>query len=148
MDKKTNNDRQKTTLKTNDWEGPSCRHRMVIGFTTIYARGGYSIQHFVIKFVSDLRHVGGFLYVYSGFLRQQYWPPLYNWNTVERGVKHRYPNPNPRTFCISRRNSTHLSTRFLTSVIRLVSFVEQEPLPLQEQLRSTPDVSRVRVAQS
>jgi len=30
----------------------------------------YSIQHYVIKFVSDLRQVGGFLPVYSGFLHQ------------------------------------------------------------------------------
>jgi hypothetical protein len=37
----------------------------------------YSIQHYVIKFVSDLRHVGGFLRV----LRL-------NWNIVESGVKH------------------------------------------------------------
>ena len=29
----------------------------------------YSIQHVVIKFVSDLRHVGGF-HRYSGFLHQ------------------------------------------------------------------------------
>jgi len=30
----------------------------------------YSIQHYVIKFVSDLRQVGGFLRVYSDFLHQ------------------------------------------------------------------------------
>ena len=54
------------------------RHRMVIGFTTKCAisayhhlvvssnpaHGGvYSIQYYVIKFVSKLRHVGGFLRV-------------------------------------------------------------------------------------
>ena len=52
------------------------RDRMVVGFTTTYAisvwqhwscefesRSGevYSIKHYVIKFVSDLRQVGGFL---------------------------------------------------------------------------------------
>jgi hypothetical protein len=52
--------------------------RMVVGFTTTCAisayrhyscefesRSGevYLIQHYVIKFVSDLRHVGGFLWV-------------------------------------------------------------------------------------
>ena len=52
--------------------------RMVIGFTTTYAtsayhhkryeldfraREVYSIEHYVIKFVRDLRHVGGFLRV-------------------------------------------------------------------------------------
>ena len=49
------------------------RDRMVIGLTTIYAIGAYhhwccefesrsrrSLQHYVIKFVSDLRQVGGF----------------------------------------------------------------------------------------
>jgi hypothetical protein len=55
-----------------------CRGRMVVGFTTTYAisaydhkrcefepRSGevYSIQHYVIKFVSDLGQVGGFLRV-------------------------------------------------------------------------------------
>ena len=37
------------------------------------------MQHYVIKFVSDLRQVGGFLY-------------QYNWNIVESGVKHHKPN--------------------------------------------------------
>ena len=53
------------------------RDRMVVGFTTTYAIGAfittnvvssnpvygevYSIQHYVIKFVSELRQVGGFL---------------------------------------------------------------------------------------
>jgi hypothetical protein len=52
------------------------RDRMLVGFTTTYAtvpittnvvslnpahREVYSIQHYVIKFVSDLQQVGGFL---------------------------------------------------------------------------------------
>ena len=56
------------------------RDRMVVGFTTTYAisayhhercefksRSGdvYSIQHYLIKFVSDLRQVGGFLLVFQ-----------------------------------------------------------------------------------
>ena len=55
-----------------------CRGRMVVGFTTIYAISAYhqelcefepwsdevySIQHYVIKFISDLRQVSGFLRV-------------------------------------------------------------------------------------
>jgi hypothetical protein len=49
---------------------------MVVGFTTIYAidvyhhwccelesRSGRGVQHYMIKFVSDLRQVGGFLRV-------------------------------------------------------------------------------------
>ena len=54
------------------------RDRMVVGFTTTYAISAYhhqrcefgscssevySIQHYVIKFVSDFRQVGGFLRV-------------------------------------------------------------------------------------
>ena len=53
------------------------RGRMVVGFTTTYAisayphrccefesRSGRGLQHYVIKFVSDLRQVGGFLRVF------------------------------------------------------------------------------------
>jgi hypothetical protein len=48
---------------------------MVVGFTTTYAtsayhhwcefksRSGWGVQHYVIKFVNDLRQVGGFLRV-------------------------------------------------------------------------------------
>jgi hypothetical protein len=50
----------------------------------------YSIQHYVIMFVSDLWQVGGF----SGFLHQLIWPPQYNWNIVESGVKHHIPKHN------------------------------------------------------
>jgi hypothetical protein len=52
------------------------RDRMVVGFTTIYAigtyhhwccgfdsRSGRGVQHYVIKIVSDLQQVGGFLRV-------------------------------------------------------------------------------------
>ena len=47
----------------------------------------YYIQHYVIKFVSDLRQVGGFLRVL------QFIPPIkwYNWNIVEYVVKHHKP---------------------------------------------------------
>jgi hypothetical protein len=44
----------------------------------------YSIQHYVTKFVSDLRQVGGFLRVLM------FPPPI---NIVESGVKHHNPNP-------------------------------------------------------
>ena len=52
------------------------RDRKIVGFTTTYAisayphrccefesRSGRGVQHYVIKFVSDLRQVGGFLRV-------------------------------------------------------------------------------------
>jgi hypothetical protein len=47
----------------------------------------YSI-HYVIKFVRDWSQVGGFLQ----FPPPLKWPPRYNWNIVESGVKHHEPN--------------------------------------------------------
>jgi hypothetical protein len=76
------------------------RDRMIVGFTTSCAISVYHLLSCEFeprswrsvlgttlcdKFVSDLRHVGGFL---SGFL---HW---YNWNIVESGVKHHKPKPN------------------------------------------------------
>jgi len=55
--------------------GYRCRDGMVVGFTTTYAisayhwcyefksRSGRSVQHYVIKFISDLRQVSGFFRV-------------------------------------------------------------------------------------
>ena len=73
------------------------RERIVVGFTTTYAISAYhhwccefesrsrrGVQHYAIKFVRDLRKVGGFLRV----LRC---PPRYNWNIVESGFKHHNP---------------------------------------------------------
>ena len=62
-----------------------------------HSREVYSIQHYVIKFVSHVRQVGG-------FLRVLWFPPLiklsprYNWNIVESDVKHH--NHNPNCYCI------------------------------------------------
>ena len=50
----------------------------------------YSIQHYVIKFVSHLQQVDGFLWVLL-FPPPINWPPLYNWNIVESGIKHHKP---------------------------------------------------------
>jgi hypothetical protein len=51
----------------------------------------HSMQHYVIKFVSDLWQAYGFLWVL------QFPPPIKltawsNWNIVESGVKHNQPN--------------------------------------------------------
>ena len=46
----------------------------------------YLIQHYVIKFFSDL-------WQFSGFLHQLNWPPWYNWNIAESGIKHHNHNP-------------------------------------------------------
>ena len=55
------------------------------------AQERYKIQHYVIKFVSYLRQIGGFLRVL------RFPPPIkltarYNWNIVESGVKQHKPN--------------------------------------------------------
>ena len=53
----------------------------------------YSIQHYVIEFVSDLRQVGGFLRVlrFSSTNKTDLYD-RYNWNIVESGVKYHNPN--------------------------------------------------------
>ena len=55
----------------------------VVSLNTVHGEM-YSIQHYVIKFVRDLRQVCGFLRV----------PQRYNWNIVESGVKHHKSNLN------------------------------------------------------
>ena len=52
----------------------------------------YSIQHYVIKFFSDLLQVGDFLRL-LGFPQPIKLTPQYNWNIIESGVKHHNPIP-------------------------------------------------------
>jgi len=60
----------------------------------------YSIQHYVIKFVSDLRQVGGFLRVLRIINKTDRHD---NWNIVESGVKynnyHHLYNFHKKTIC-------------------------------------------------
>ena len=87
---------QFNTFFTILYGGHCGRDLMVVGFTTTYAISAYihwscefeshsievySIQHYVINFVSDLRQV-------CGFLQALWFPPQYNWNVIEIGVKH------------------------------------------------------------
>ena len=51
----------------------------------------YSMQHYVTKFVSDLRHVRGFLRFPPPIKPR---PPQYIRNIVESDVKHHKPKPN------------------------------------------------------
>ena len=56
----------------------------------------YSIQHYIIKFVSELQQVGGFLRVLRFFFSPVKLTAAscqYNWIIVESDFKH--PNPNP-----------------------------------------------------
>ena len=48
----------------------------------ILIRLGWGVQHYVIKFVSDLRHVGDFS-MYSDFPHQWNWSPRYNWSLLK-----------------------------------------------------------------
>ena len=50
----------------------------------------YLIQHYVIKFVSDLRQISGFLRELP-FPPPINWPPRYSWNIVESVIKHHIP---------------------------------------------------------
>ena len=50
-----------------------------------------SMENYIMKFVSDLWQVGGFLRV-LGFPHQYNWPPQYNWNIVESVVKNHQTN--------------------------------------------------------
>ena len=70
------------------------------------AHGGvYLIQHYAIKFVSDLRQVGGFLRKFQ-FPPQKNRPPRYNLNIVESGVKHH--NPSPPILMSMSHNATYI----------------------------------------
>ena len=89
---------------------------MVVGITTTYAISSYhhwccgfdsrswrGVQHSVIKFVSDLGQVGGFLRALF-FPHQLNWPPRYNWNSVESGVKH-YKTNQPIIMYLKRNHN-------------------------------------------
>ena len=41
---------------------------------------------------------GALVFGYSSFIHQQNWPPRYNWDIVESGVKHHNPNLNPKMY--------------------------------------------------
>jgi hypothetical protein len=51
----------------------------------------YSIQHYVIKFISDLWQDGGFLWVLQ-FHPTRKRSSRYNWNIIERGVNNHKAN--------------------------------------------------------
>ena len=55
------------------------------------SQSGRGVYHYVIKFASDLRQVGGFLRVLR-FPPKKNWPQRYIWNIVESGVKQHQPN--------------------------------------------------------
>jgi hypothetical protein len=46
---------------------------------------------------------------YSGFFNQKNWPPRYDWNIVESGVKHNNPNSNMLLPWIDYDNKPHVT---------------------------------------
>ena len=60
----------------------------------------YSIQHFVINFVSNLQLVAGFLLVLRASSTNLNWPLWYQWNIVESGIKHHNHNSILLTYVI------------------------------------------------
>jgi hypothetical protein len=108
----------------------------------------YSIQHYLIKFVSDLRQSEVFSR-YSSFLHQQNWPPRYNCNIVESDVHHNNPNPfvfTPVRFVRSRAllmlfafiYAYWCPTLCPYQMIRQVSLVEHKLLTLPEHPSAPP----------
>ena len=109
---------------------------MVVGFTTTYAISThhhqscefescsgevYSIQHYVMKLVGDLRQVGGFLRIL------RFPPPRYKSKIVESGVKHhkysyKYQDQNYSAFTFNISSPmcslTWDSTTSMTAIIK------------------------------
>ena len=85
----------------------------------------YSIQHYVIKFASDLRQVGGYLRVLR-FSPPINWPPRYIWYIVESGSK--YHNLSP-IFELSQSMS---HCHYQPSVVLTCSFIFFNLIKLQE----------------
>jgi hypothetical protein len=56
------------------------------------SRSGRGVQHYVMKFVSDLRQVGGFLRVLRFPPPIKLTATIYNWNIIENGAKHHKTN--------------------------------------------------------
>ena len=73
-------------------------------------RSGWGVQHYVIKFVSDLRQAGGFLRILRFLPPIENWPPRYYWNIVDSGVKHHQAKPDLRLRIHFCRNSMSVLT--------------------------------------
>jgi len=61
------------------------------------SRSGRSVQHYVIKFVSDLRQFCGFLWVLRFPPSIKLTATIYSWNIVESGVKYHQTNELPHS---------------------------------------------------
>ena len=81
----------------------------------------YSIQHYVRKFVSDLRQLGGFFRVLRFPPPIKLTATIYNWNIVERGVKHH--NTNPTSYLHFSPRDTHMPIIYLVSFQQYFSYI-------------------------
>ena len=107
----------------------------------------YSIQHYVIKFVSDLRQVGGFLWELQ--FPPPNWPPWYNWNIVESGIKHHKSN---QTYSESVKyritSNLMVETDSITASLvgraafLMIMYVETNHFQYQESVIDTENITR------
>ena len=129
-----------------------CDH-MVDGFTTTYAISTfhhlhcefesssgevYLIQHYVIKFVSDLRQVDGFL---GSPISSTNKTDCHDINVVESGVKHHKPN---QTYSINRCDIINVYRVHIINMYYL--HYDKGMLEYQEKIKSSgpaqPKLSR------
>jgi hypothetical protein len=126
------------SLNLNLLRGRRSLGRMVAGFTTTYAISAYhhwccefksrsrrGLQHYVIKFVGDMRQVGGFLWV-PWLLPPIKLTPRYSWNIVESSVKHHKPN--------------HVSVNMWCENVSVICFLSGKNLRYQRQVQSEHEI--------
>ena len=80
----------------------------------------YSIQHYVINLVSDLRQVGGFRRVYRFLTPIKMTATIY-WNIVESGVKHHKPKPynDPSSYS----NKQHMKPYNIPAIVCIILYI-------------------------
>ena len=111
------------------------RDRMVVGFTTTYAISAYhhygviSTVHYVMRFVSDLRQVGGFLWVprFPPSIKLTATIMAYYWNIVESDVKHHQTNKQNILYWCKRHRSTIYLKLHLKSFVNLLDDSSSRP---------------------
>ena len=84
----------------------------------------YSIQHYVIKFVSGDRSV--VFSGYAGFLHLSNWPPRYKWYIVKSGGKNHNPNPSFHTCpCTLMAWYRHFNKKWWDLVNKILTFLRR-----------------------
>jgi hypothetical protein len=105
---------------------------VIVGFTNPVNGEVYSIQHYVIKFVSDMRQVSGFLQVLWFPPPIKLTPPRYNSNIVESGVKHHKSTNQPHKvfidsnyyqYCVSQKSEKCLFLFILSQLASILYII-------------------------